>query len=172
MTVTDQQLRAIAFLAAAARPHGARRWDEHGIVANLAKVRDRSLASLTVAALLAAEDRNADSPGVIPTPGPHWRDAHGNPTPSRTPTPAAADRCSTCSLHRDVCRARWNDDHAFTPATHDQRSNPHRVKTIADALRAEITPTRDPAAPQARPSDPRADHARAALRPDPEEPTP
>lgn len=77
MTVTDQELRAIAFIVARCRPPGASRWDEAGIFANLAQRRDVSLIELTRAALNAAEDPNVHTPGVIPKPGPHWRRPDG-----------------------------------------------------------------------------------------------
>lgn len=111
MSVSEQQARAIAFLAAAARPHGARRWDEAGIYANIMKVADRSLATVTIAVMQAAEDRNAQSPGVIPTAGPHWRAPEQAPAEVRELRPRYDPRkvCHVCAqpTHQSA------SDHAF-----------------------------------------------------------
>jgi hypothetical protein len=95
MTVSEQQARAIAFLAAAARPTGARRWDEAGIVANVLKVRDRALTTVVIATMQAAEDRNANSPGLIPTAGPHWRTPESSPR-VEVERVDPAERCDLC----------------------------------------------------------------------------
>jgi hypothetical protein len=136
MTVTDQQLRAIAYLTLAARPVGAPRWDEQGVLANLAKCRDRSVAALTIAAVQAAEDRGAATPGVIPTPGPHWR----QPTPAEATQPREVfDRatfCGVCSEPQDRCQARWEGDHEFVPKAKLPPGAP-----MPDNVRALITNT-------------------------------
>lgn len=146
MPATDQQLRAIAYLVAACRPHGCKQWDEAGIYANLAKVRDRSLASITIAAIQAAEDRNAATPGVIAAPGPHWRAPEAAPTPRQTEDPGLA--CATCGEFRDVCRTRWTDDHEYVPVakTRGERTDDYRERTkrMSDAVKDEIQPTTTP----------------------------
>lgn len=112
MPVNEQQARAIAFLAVAARPHGASRWEEAGVLANIAKIRDRNLASVVIAVMQAAEDRGATTPGVIPTAGPHWRDPGSAPPPPSEPY----DRetyCGTCSEPRHRCEQLWAGDHEF-----------------------------------------------------------
>ena len=108
MPVTDQQARAIAFLAASVRPHGASRWDEGGIYANVMKVADRQLSTVVIAVMQAAEDRGALSPGVIPTTGPHWRDPGSAPKPATRPW-SAAEFCHVCGQAVDAHRA---SDHA------------------------------------------------------------
>lgn len=115
MSVSEQQARAIAFLAAAARPHGARRWDEAGIYANIMKVADRSLATVTIAVMQAAEDRNAQSPGVIPTTGPHWRAPEHAPAEVRELRPRYDPRkvCNVCGLAPQFHETPPIDDHAF-----------------------------------------------------------
>ena len=95
MPVTEQQARALAFLAVAIRPHGAPRWDEGGVYANVMKIADRSLASVTIAVAQAAEDRKAATPGVIPTAGPHWRDPESAPR-AETRTWTAEGFCNVC----------------------------------------------------------------------------
>lgn len=74
MPVTKDQAQALASLAVAARPNGARRWDAAGVVANIAKVQDRDLANVVMAVMRAATDKDAATPGVIPTAGPHWNE--------------------------------------------------------------------------------------------------
>jgi hypothetical protein len=114
MPVTDQQARAIAFLACAVRPHGASKWDEAGVLANVLKVRDRSLSSVVIATMQAAEDRNANSPGVLPTAGPHWRNPESAPRPPLN-TWEADLICTTCSRPEASCKAirHADDDHPF-----------------------------------------------------------
>lgn len=112
MTVTEQQARALTFLAASVRPTGASRWDEAGIYANIMKVADRSLAAVTIAVIQAAEDRNAQSPGVIPTTGPHWRNPETAPTPTRTPYDPA-NTCHICGKTKTRCVAFRGRDHEF-----------------------------------------------------------
>lgn len=151
MPVTDQQARAIAFLASAVRPHRAATWDEAGIVANIAKVRDRELATVALAVIRAAADREAKSPGVIPTNGPHWNERLAEPKWQPTIL-APNERCSVCSLREDQCRTRAAadpDPHHFVPASDAAawKSDPDRAKAVTDALRAEVQPTREPAPP-------------------------
>ena len=140
MPATDQQLRAIAFLVAACRPYGCKPWDESGIYSNLAKVRDRSLPALVIAAVQAAEDRNAATPGVIPSAGPHWRAPEAAPVPRQT-EPAHA-MCATCGEVETICRARWAGDHDYLAVerTRGSRSDEERERTrrMAEAVKCEI----------------------------------
>lgn len=141
MPATDQQLRAIAFLAAACRPTGCKGWDEGGIYANLTKVRDRSLSTLTIAAIQAAEDRNAATPGVIPSAGPHWRAPEAAPVPRQT-EPAHA-MCVTCgkSKHAPIV-----DDHEYVSVDAARGMglpNAEAAALTKQALRAEIRPLGD-----------------------------
>lgn len=117
MPVTEQQARAIAFLAAKARPHGAIRWDEAGIYANVMKVADKQLSTVVIAVMQAAEDRNAVSPGVIPTTGPHWRNPESAPVVHRGPYDASTT-CGICGFSQPECRRRWTGDHEFEAVTH------------------------------------------------------
>ncbi len=171
MPVTDQQARALAFLAAAARPHGASRWDEAGIVANILKVRDRSLAGVAIAVRQAAEDRKAMSPGVIPSEGPHWRDPGQAPAKTEPNTFDPASCCDVCSVRMDAHRA---DDHAFVSAldhtrklaaTADeerdrkQAAREYARQALGDS-KAEKPTTPEPPAPAPHPA---AVRARAAM---------
>ena len=83
MTVTDQDLRAIAHLVGKARAD----WDEPGILAALGKIRDEhSVAGLTVRAMRATERRDQRTPAIIALPGQHCRMPD---EPERTQTPPA-----------------------------------------------------------------------------------
>lgn len=138
MPVTDDQARALAYLAKAIRPHHARQWDEAGIVAAIRKVRDRSLASVAIAVVQAAEDRGAHTPGVIPKAGPHWRAPETAPIPDRVGFDAA-NTCDTCGLTRDGCLVRWGGN---TPDGHTFESVAARrartVGTGADHVREQL----------------------------------
>jgi hypothetical protein len=131
MPVTDQQARAIAFLACAVRPHGASKWDEAGVLANVLKVRDRSLSSVVIATMQAAEDRGAQSPGVLPTAGPHWRNPESAPRPPlNTWDPNAV--CTTCSRPEAQCKSvrHADDDHPFV----SRAANAQATDRPADAV--------------------------------------
>lgn len=145
MSDRDQELRAIAYLAARCRPIGCKQWDETGIFSNLKKVADRSLGSIAIAAIQAAEDRNAVTPGVIPTTGPHWRapDAAA-PRPVKV---TAAERCGECSKPRLTCEAtpklgNPDLDHDFVP---DFKNPPGCAVDELRDIKAKAT-AREPAA--------------------------
>lgn len=146
MPVTDQQARALAFLAAAVRPYRAPTWDEAGIVANIAKVRDRDLALVAMAVIRAAADPALKSPGVIPTNGPHWTEKLTEPKwQPEVLTPA--ERCSVCSQREDRCRAlaaKDPDPHEFLPAVHAARRTltPGQAKSVTDELRDVVASAR------------------------------
>lgn len=110
MTATDQHIRAIAFLAAAIRPAG-KPWDQAGIVAALEKCRDRDLANVAMAALRAAVDPNVRTPGVIPTPGPHWNERLTDTATQRNVGPW----CTSCGQNRSA--PVHTTDHPFTERT-------------------------------------------------------
>lgn len=166
MPATDQQLRAIAFLAKDCRPHGARVWDEGGIYDNLAKIRDRSLGSIIIAAVQAAEDRNALTPGVIPTAGPHWRTPEAAVTTTADKVPPA-DHCATCGHTETACRIRWAGDHEFVTVARARghKRTPDAAADIHEALAAEVKPMREPTVTEpteSRPN-PAADAVRAEI---------
>ena len=164
MSITKDQAQMIAALAVAARPSGASRWDEAGVVANLAKVRDRSLAAVVIATMQAAEDRNAHTPGVIPGQGPHWRNPESAPRP---PTVAydANHFCADCGKHRD---RHPPTDHPFLSVA-EQR---HRVANVdpskyLERIRDEIGDSKAERVPAPKPEhepNPRVDELRAAIR--------
>lgn len=141
MTVTDQQLRALAFLAPACRPNGAKRWDSAGVMAALEKVRDRSLPEVVMAVVRAAADRNVDTPGVIPSAGTHWQETAAVRAYVPDSAPAGV-RCTTCGR----AKHRGNEDHEFRL--------PRAAADVTEAwreAREEVVPARQPTKPPPTP---------------------
>lgn len=130
----------LATLAVACRPYRAPTWDHAGIVANIAKVADRSLAEVALAVIRAAADREAASPGVIPSKGSHW-DEQLKP-PKWTPDSSNPMlRCSTCDLHERDCRSRWSGDHDYRPRA--QRPDVDVARTVQGLRQVKATPTEE-----------------------------
>lgn len=113
MPLTDQDIRALTFLAARCRPPHAPRWDEAGIAAAIAKVRHLHLADVALSVIRAADDPEAKTPGVIAnTSAPNWRERGTGRPVAREPY----DRrtfCATCSQTEDRCRSHPRPDHEF-----------------------------------------------------------
>lgn len=76
-------------------------WDQHGIVAAIAPVRNLSLADVVVAAVLAATTPSNRSPAIIAMAGEHWRDLRSAGTWNAERHPSAA---GTNALCRHCCR--------------------------------------------------------------------
>jgi len=116
MTVTKPQAQMLATLAAACRPNGARRWDTAGTMAALERLHDRDLGEVIMATIRAARDRDIDSPGILPTAGPHWREQL-KPLPFTPQVLDSTQRCSICSMTEAACRIRHDvTDHEFESA--------------------------------------------------------
>lgn len=113
MPLTDQDIRALTFLAGRCRPPGAPRWDEAGIAAAIAKVCHLHLADVALATIRAADDPHAKTPGVIANPAaPNWRERGVD----RPTVHAPFDRhtfCGTCGQPEPRCRAHPRPDHDF-----------------------------------------------------------
>jgi hypothetical protein len=73
-TITKDDAQMLATLACHARPHGARQWKPDEVMAQLEKLRGRSLGSVICAVTRCAMDRNVQRPEAIPSPGSHWSD--------------------------------------------------------------------------------------------------
>lgn len=117
MPVTKDQAEMLANLTSAARPHGARRWDAAGVMAQLGKVRNLDLAEVMLACARAARDRDLDTPGAIGNPAaPCWSE---RPVERWEPDKTTRDqRCGICGKRRDRCEnaPRFaDDDHRFEP---------------------------------------------------------
>lgn len=139
MTVTEQQARALTFLAMACRPTGAPRWDEAGVFANIMKVADRGIGTVTIAVVQAAEDRTAATPGVIPKPGKHWRTPEAAPVEERHPKYDPRLVCHICNLSRNRCLELNRDDHEFISV---EANRAGRGVAVPDSVRDAITETR------------------------------
>lgn len=97
---------ALAELAHVLRPD----WDARGIRAALddVRVRQERPADLCLATIRAAHDPHARTPGVIPTPGPHWQERITPPRiglPSRfvRPVPLSETERAGASLAAAAC---------------------------------------------------------------------
>ena len=87
-------------------------WDVPGILAALEKAAAKGgISDVVLAAVDAALDPEASTPGVIPhRVGVYVPKAAQKPrTAPRTPGRV----CGTCGLNQDECRARWHWDHPF-----------------------------------------------------------
>lgn len=133
MPVTREQAQMLTALAVASRPTGAPRWDEAGVMAEIAKVKERHLADVILAVIRAADDRTAKTPGVISATGStHWRERGGGErlAPQREPFDYAGC-CAVCSLPEAKCRAVWQDHQYVSVA--EYRKNATRQPRSADA---------------------------------------
>jgi hypothetical protein len=145
MTVTKPQAQMLATLAAACRPIGARRWDTAGIMAALERLHDRDLGEVIMATIRAARDRDVDTPGILPTAGPHWREQL-KPLPFTPQVLDSSQRCSICSMTEAACRIRHDvTDHEFESAAMAAKrraeADPEAVTGAIHALKASIEPT-------------------------------
>lgn len=112
MPLTDQDIRALVYLAGRCRPHGAPQWDDAGTFSAIAKVRQLHLADVALSVIRAADDANAKTPGVIAnTSAPNWQERGTRP---RQLEPF--DRgtfCAVCQEPEDRCRRIWAADHEY-----------------------------------------------------------
>ena len=126
MPVTPEQAAQLADLAAAIRPHGARRWDKAGIVAAIGRVKHLSLADVAMAVIRAADDRSLDTPGAIGnSKAPCWADRRGD-----RPQPIEP---FNRRIHCDVC-GKTADRHG------DLAGHPFETRHDADHRRAHDGP--------------------------------
>ena len=148
MTVTKDQAQMLATLAVACRPHRAATWDAAGVVAAIGKVKDRALVEVALAVLRAAADRDAKTPGVIPTAGSHWQEQL-KPEPWRPDQTPREERCGICAKPRERCQGQRvaGDDHNWEPDVKRQSSTDvaatvHALRElVVDAKAEPTTPT-------------------------------
>jgi hypothetical protein len=109
-------------------------WNEEGIYAALRQVANRDPFEVALAAIRAAKDQSARTPGVIPA-GPHWNELP--PTAPKPPTLSRAERrartCDNCG-RLDGCTPSCP---GFTPLAH---ATQHRSQAPT-GLRTHIQPT-------------------------------
>lgn len=111
----------LAALAAAARPHGARRWDAPGVMAAISKVKHLELAEVGMALFRAARDRDLETPAAIGNTGsPCWIE---RPVERPTPTKATlSEPCGECSVERHQHGRFWAPDEVPHEWVRDRRS--------------------------------------------------
>jgi hypothetical protein len=132
MTVTKDQAQMLTTLAIACRPHRAPTWDPAGVMAAISAVRDRSLAEVILAVIRAASDRDAQTPGVIPSNGTHWQEQL-KPPPFQPSTWDPAAVCTTCSRQEAQCRSvRHGDDkHPFVSRAVNAQQTERPAEAVA-----------------------------------------
>ena len=124
-TTTTHWIKRLATLIHEIRPD----WAEPGIASALAKVADRPLAEVAVAAIKAATTRTDQrTPAIIGMGGSHWsQDANSsNCGNSYRPTAANTPSCDNCGypehLHPQLNNGPWrNAPCTFTRRTNDRR---------------------------------------------------
>jgi WhiB family redox-sensing transcriptional regulator len=91
---TDDLIRALAHLAAVSRPHGARAWDEPGVVAGIRKLIERGFGMQEVIDRVFAHawDAAANTPGTLLTP-------KTRVPVEVNPVPFPVTRAEECRLH-------------------------------------------------------------------------
>lgn len=149
MTVTKDQAQMLATLACATRPTGSRQWKPDAVMAEIEKIRDRSLGGVICAVIRAAMDRNAQRPEVISSAGSHWSDTQ---VVAPVAEPVAPENCcSICYLPYNACRLRGRHNHEFDSLVDAKRRKeqgmPDELHTVIAALKDEIaaTPRCEPA---------------------------
>ena len=121
-TTTTHWIKRLATLIHEIRPD----WAEPGIASALAKVSDRPLAEVAVAAIKAATTRtDQHTPAIISMGGSHWvQDASSSS--SYRPAVANSPTCANCGypahLHPQLNNGPWrNAPCRFTRRTNDRR---------------------------------------------------
>ena len=93
--MSDQELRALVYLLVRQRPSYAKKWDEEGTFAHVARLRDRGLSRETITdrAFKTAWDKTAETPGRMAN-APKF-----DVTPTEDSTPRPAKREDECRKH-------------------------------------------------------------------------
>ena len=149
MTVTKDQAQMLASLACDSRPTGARRWNPDDVMAEIAKLHDRSLPAVICAVIRAAMDRGAERPAIICSSGSHWSDT----AVAQAFVPNHVDRserCSICARSEPHCRMRWGADHEFVSVVDAARKRTSTEATAAAvaALREDLPAMKAPTPPR------------------------
>lgn len=150
MTITRDQAHALAELVHQLRPE----WDAQGVLAALAKARDRGPADVVcIAAIRAAATPTNRTPAVIPLAGDHWTGiveasstgAVPRPTDRRCTEPGHEHYSLPCKGCRSEALARDDDqpaEHVATALTPEQAErNAMWARTCRTALNADRTTT-------------------------------
>lgn len=137
MTVTRDQAQLLTTLAIACRPYRAPTWDEAGVMAAIAKMKDWSLHEVALRVIVAAADREAQTPGVIAT-----QEIPAVKPAMFKPTPWEPDKvCTTCSRPEAQCKAvrHADDDHPFI----SRAANARDTERPAEAVHAIVGDLRE-----------------------------
>lgn len=137
MTISEQQIRALTYIAIACRPDRAPTWDETGTAAAITRVRERTLPEVALAVIRAASDRDCINPGVIPSNGSHWQEQLKPPkwTPELL---EPVERCSVCTKSAALCASTprfADDDHTFTADFRIQAMTPDAIAETVQTLK-------------------------------------
>lgn len=121
-------------------------WDEQGIRATLAKVADRPLAAVTLAAITAAITRtDQHTPVIIAMPGAHWtiRDGQISTEPTQS---LILTRCEHGQISGDWCAdCARAEVHTRVMPTPEQRAQMRAdIRAGREALAADIRPATKP----------------------------
>ena len=135
MPLSREQAQALTRTVHLLRPA----WSEEGIYAALVKCRDLDPYETALAAIRAANDKNAKTPGIIPTRGSHWNEPDAAPRtePRLTREQRRARTCAECGA-LDGCNPHA---HQFVPLDHAARNRAAAGQHIA-AARAAVTAAR------------------------------
>ena len=114
-------------------------WSEEGIYAALAKCHQLEAHEVALAAIRAAADKTAKTPGVIPARGSHWNEPDAAPRtpPKLTREQRRAKTCAECGAI-DGCNP---PAHEFVPLDQAARNKTRADQHIA-AARAALTAAR------------------------------
>ena len=131
MTVTRDQAQMLTALAIACRPHRAPTWDEAGIMAELAKMRDWSLAEVGLRIFVCAPDREAKTPGVLSAAGTRIPELKAGRFQPDTWEPDTI--CTTCSKPEPKCRSTRfaDDDHPFVSRARNAQATARPTEAVA-----------------------------------------
>ena len=120
MTLTAKQAWAIGHLVHELRPE----WEAEGVVAALKRCAGGDPFATALASIRAAADKNARTPGVIPTPGTHWQEGlKRDPEPARPPR-----KSEDCPKHPGNWRDSCHGCAADKLAGDDTNYNPRRTE--------------------------------------------
>lgn len=146
MPMTREQAVLVAKLVNAIRPS----WDTQGVLENLKPLASREPAQVAMAAIRAAVDEGAATPGVIPKDGPHWHEKVqvGSEAARHTSSVPISEVCDHCGRSEAHCRDTATDHEYVTAAQlraradkaarNPERPTDERRKPLLDATRREI----------------------------------
>jgi hypothetical protein len=145
MSTTERDARALTYLARRLREdtHGAGKWDEPGVWAEVSALIGQNLAIAIERVTRHAADPEAKTPGAIRRPY-----VPGPPAPvmERNIAPVGS-RCTVCGEVETRCRQLWAGDHEFTrPIPRDVDLTPviTEVKSHRKPMRPRTEPTPPP----------------------------